>query len=79
MDFFGIGAGEIILILIVALIIWGPHRLPEIARTVGRAVRALRKATYDLTSQVTKELDIQDSKEKGHLPPKQDSGPEQKD
>ena len=66
MDFFGIGAGEIILILIVALIVWGPKRLPEIARTLGRTVRALRKATYDLTSQVTKEIDIQetDSKEK---------------
>ena len=66
MDFFGIGAGEIILILILALIIWGPKRLPEIARTLGRTVRALKKATYDLTSQVTKEIDIQetDGKEK---------------
>jgi len=69
MDFFGIGFGEVLLILIVALIIWGPRRLPEIARTLGRTVRALRKATYDLTSAVTKELDIQerDSKEKDRL------------
>jgi len=76
MNFFGIGAGEIILILILALIIWGPNRLPEIARTMGRAVHALRKATYDLTSQVTKELDIQEteSKEKSHSSqPSQDS------
>ena len=76
MDFFGIGFGEVILILIVALIIWGPKRLPEIARTLGRTVRALRKATYDLTSQVTKELDVHetDTKEK-HNPsqPRQDS------
>ena len=66
MDFFGIGLGEVILILIVALIIWGPKRLPEIARTIGRTMRAFKKATYDLTTQVTRELDIKetDSKEK---------------
>jgi sec-independent protein translocase protein TatA len=64
MDFFGIGFGEVILILIVALIIWGPKRLPEISRTLGKTVRALRKATYDLTSAVTKELDIQEKEDK---------------
>ncbi len=76
MGFFGIGAGELILILILALIIWGPGKLPEIARTLGRTVRALKKTTFDLTSQVTKELDIQetDSKEKDHpSQPRQDS------
>ncbi|MFC1915152.1 Sec-independent protein translocase protein TatB [Chloroflexota bacterium] len=76
MDFFGIGAGEVILILIVALVVWGPKRLPEIARTLGRMTRGLRKATYDLTSQVTKEIDLQetDSKEKDTPPqPRQDS------
>ena len=69
MDFFGIGFGEVLLILIVALIIWGPRRLPEIARTLGKTMRALRKATYDLTSAVTKEIDIQEteSKEKNRL------------
>ena len=64
MDFFGIGFGEVLLILIVALIIWGPKRLPEIARTLGKTVRALRKATYDLTSAVTKEIDIQEKEDK---------------
>ena len=64
MDFFGIGFGEVILILLVALIIWGPKRLPEIARTLGRTMRALRKATYDLTSAVTKEIDIQETESK---------------
>jgi len=70
MDFFGIGAGEILLILVIALIIWGPKRLPEIARTLGRMTRTLKKASYNLTSQVTRELDIQetDDKEKPRLP-----------
>lgn len=57
MEFFGIGTGEILLILILALIIWGPGKLPEIARTLGKTVRALKKATFDLTAEVTKEID----------------------
>ena len=64
MDFFGIGFGEVLLILIVALIIWGPKRLPEISRTLGKTVRAFRKATYDLTAAVTKEIDIQEKEDK---------------
>ena len=57
MGFFGIGGWEILLVLVVALIIWGPRRLPEIARTLGKIVRTLRKASFDLTSTVTKEIE----------------------
>ena len=80
MDFFGIGLGELLLILIVALIIWGPKRLPKIAQTLGRTVRALRKATYDFTSQVTKELDILETDKKDRPPsqPSKDSDPKTK-
>jgi sec-independent protein translocase protein TatA len=56
MDFFGIGFGEILLIVIIALIIFGPERLPEIARTIGRMTRSLRKATTDFTTSLTKEM-----------------------
>lgn len=54
------GIGEILLILVVALIIWGPSKIPEIARTLGRIVYTLRKASFDLTSTVTKELSAED-------------------
>ncbi|MFC1940802.1 twin-arginine translocase TatA/TatE family subunit [Chloroflexota bacterium] len=57
MDFFGMGMGEILLILVVALIIWGPGRIVEIGRTLGKIVRSLRKASFDLTTQITKELE----------------------
>ena len=57
MGFFGIGTGEILLILVLALIIWGPGRLPEIARTMGKMVRTLKKASFDLTTAVTKEIE----------------------
>ena len=68
MDFFGIGSGEVLLILVVALIIWGPGRVVEVGQTLGKIVRTLKKASFDLTAQVTKELE---SEEKDH-PPQQE-------
>ena len=65
MDFFGIGTGEVLLILVVALIIMGPTRVAEVGRTLGKLTRTLKKATFDLTSEVTKELE---SKEENHPP-----------
>ncbi len=57
MDFLGMGMGEILLILVVALIIWGPGKIPEIAKTLGKTVRTLRKVSFDLTTQISKELE----------------------
>lgn len=39
-----VGAGEILIVLIIALIVLGPQRLPEVARTVGRGIREFREA-----------------------------------
>jgi sec-independent protein translocase protein TatB len=44
MDIFGIGLPEILMIAVVALIVLGPERLPEAARSAGKAIRELRKA-----------------------------------
>ena len=66
MDFFGMGAAEVLLILVVALIIWGPGRIVEISRTLGKMVRTVKKASFDLTAQVTKELEGTDKEQ----PPK---------
>ena len=38
-----VGPAEILIILVVALLVFGPHRLPEVARQVGSAMRELRK------------------------------------
>ncbi len=61
------GIGEILLILVIALIIFGPGKIPEIARTLGRTVRAFRKATSDLTTAVTKELNTEEKPSQPHL------------
>lgn len=51
MNFFGMGMWEITVILIAALIIFGPGKLPEVAGQVGRTVRDFRRMTTDLTSE----------------------------
>jgi len=64
MDFFGMGMGEILLILVIALIVLGPGRIVGVGRTMGKAVRTLRKVSNDLTTQLSQELD---GEKKDHL------------
>jgi len=45
---FGIGMTELLVILAVALIVFGPSRLPELARSLGRAMNEFRRASTDL-------------------------------
>ncbi|MGH9379146.1 MAG: Sec-independent protein translocase subunit TatA/TatB [Thermoanaerobaculia bacterium] len=55
-----LGAPELIFILVLALIIFGPRRLPEIGRTIGRAMRELRRATNDFRRAVDTELTLEE-------------------
>lgn len=48
MNFFNIGPGEFFLVLVMALVIFGPQRLPEVARRAGKAVRDLRDMVNNL-------------------------------
>jgi len=57
MDFFGIGPMEIILILIIGLIIFGPEKLPQIGRDLGKTLRSFKKATTDISAEVSRELE----------------------
>ncbi len=63
MGFLDIGPLEILLILVIALIIWGPGKIPEIAKTLGRTINAIRKASFDLTTQIKNELDVDEKKQ----------------
>ena len=49
MPFPNIGPGELILILIIALVVLGPGKLPDVAASLGKSVREFRKAASDVT------------------------------
>ena len=75
MDFFGMGMGEIALIIIVALIIWGPNKMPEIIRKLGKAATTMRQTSSSLTAQIRKELEEEEKRD--HSPqPKVDNSAE---
>src|SRR3990172_6481385 len=57
MDFLGIGLPELILVLVIAAIVVGPRRLPEVAVQLARVIRQLRGYATDVTSQMRSELD----------------------
>src|SRR3989337_334138 len=57
MDFLGIGMPELIVVLIIAVVVVGPKRLPEVAVQLARLVRQLRGYATDVTSQMRSELD----------------------
>jgi sec-independent protein translocase protein TatB len=59
---FGLSFGEIVIIAIVALLLLGPDRLPEAAKTLGKGLREIRKATDDLKDQVEREIYVDDKK-----------------
>lgn len=51
MNFFGMGPMELAVILVIALIVFGPGKLPEIGAAIGRGIRDFRAATRELTSE----------------------------
>ncbi|ADO74321.1 twin-arginine translocase TatA/TatE family subunit [Stigmatella aurantiaca] len=53
---FNIGAGEMIFILVAALLILGPQRLPELARGIGKFLREFRRQTDDVRTVVMREF-----------------------
>lgn len=59
--FGSIGTNEIVLIMLIALLLFGPKKLPEIGRTLGSAVRELKKAARDFTSSMEQiETEVKD-------------------
>jgi sec-independent protein translocase protein TatA len=49
---FGIGVPELMVILVIALIVLGPSRLPDVAKAVGKALAEFKKATSDISDEI---------------------------
>lgn len=50
---FGLGVPELVIILVIALVIFGPRKLPEIGGAVGKAIREFRKASDEIKKDVS--------------------------
>ncbi|MBH8554820.1 TatA/E family twin arginine-targeting protein translocase [Nostocaceae cyanobacterium CENA357] len=57
MNIFGIGLPEMALIMVVALLIFGPKKLPEIGRSVGKAIRGFQEASNEFQSEFKREAE----------------------
>lgn len=58
--FFDFGSGEILLILLVAFLIFGPDKIPEIARNIGKFINDIKRASEDIKTEISREADRKD-------------------
>lgn len=61
--FGSLGVPELLLIFVVILIVFGPRRIPEIGRTLGKALGEFRKATDDLKNTIEREVRLEELKQ----------------
>jgi Tat protein translocase TatB subunit len=69
MGFGNLGGGEILVILLVALLVLGPTKLPEVARQAGRAMSELRKVTAGFQREFHSALEDDDASERARRAP----------
>jgi len=58
--FGSLGGPELLLILVVALLVFGPKKIPELSRTIGRGIAEFRRATNDFKSTLEREVSAAD-------------------
>lgn len=61
--FGNIGLPELIIILAIALLIFGPKKLPEVGKSIGRALREFRKTSDEIKEKIEEEIQVDEFKD----------------
>jgi sec-independent protein translocase protein TatA len=62
--FGSVGMPELVIIFVIALIVFGPRRLPELGRSLGRAISEFKRATHELRTTVEDEIEREERRAK---------------
>jgi TatA/E family protein of Tat protein translocase len=73
--FGSIGVPELIIILTIALIIFGPRKLPELGRSLGRSLSEFKRASNELRATLDEEIRIEEQQEQRRSEPAQKAAP----
>ena len=63
MNIFGIGIPEIAVIIVLALLIFGPKRLPQLGKTIGKTLKGLQSASKEFENEINKTLKLNENDE----------------
>jgi sec-independent protein translocase protein TatA len=74
--FGSIGMPELIIILVIALIIFGPRKLPELGKSLGRSLNEFKRASQDLQNTLEQEIKLEEQKDQARSRPAESTSPE---
>ena len=63
-----IGMGELLVIFVIALIVFGPRKLPELGRTLGKSLGEFKRASSDLRNTLEEEIHVEDQANRAPAP-----------
>ena len=63
MNIFGIGIPEIAVIVVLVLLIFGPKRLPQLGKTIGKTLKGLQTASKEFENEINKTLKLNENDE----------------
>lgn len=62
--FGSIGGTELLVIMVIALLIFGPRKLPELGRSIGKGLSEFKRASNDLKRSLEEEIDVEERRER---------------